>query len=264
MLHKLVGISFLQLSLVASLQAAPKIQGSVNYQFANGNARVTLSCDRIQNDSSENATGTVQVRLWALDAPYKGGTIKGHVLASYTLEGLDGGMGYPSPKRTLNATLPSRKDTYHLCFTVSEYRKSGYVLTDWRMFSKTISLGPLKLFTLGGTWSWQANYAAGTVDLKIDKISHTRTGNTGSLRLSLWATQTPYKGGEISGYQLGYVDKKALSPGYSYTEVSNVAKLKRPPAGTYHMTLVLSEYRDGGYVIVDHRPSTQTARFEAP
>lgn len=261
---RLFGVVCLLLPFISPLAAAPKIKGSVNYQFGKDNTTVTLACDRIQNDSSENATGTVQVRLWALDAPYKGGTIKGHVLASYTLEGLSGGMGYANPKRTLDTSLPSRQDTYHLCLTVSEYRQSGYVITDWRLFSKPLSLGPPKLFSLSGPWSWQANYAAGTLELKVGKISHTRKGDTGTLRLSLWATSAPYRGGEITGYQIGYVEKKALSPGYSYPDVTNTAKLKRPPAGTYHMNLVLSEYRDGGYVIVAYRPSNETARFEAP
>jgi len=186
------------------------------------------------------------------------------VLGSFKLEGLNGGMGYPAPKRTVKPALPSKKASYYVCMTVSEYRKSGYVITDWRMFSDPVTLGPLKLFTLGGAWSWQTSYEGGTVDLNVGKISHTRTGTTGSLRLALWATKSTYKGGSINGYQIGYVDKKALAPGYSYTDVKNVAKLKRPPEGTYHMTLVLSEFRDGGYVIVDYRPSTKTAYFSAP
>lgn len=263
---RLLPFLMLVVSLVMSsgLMAAPKIQGSVNYQFGAGNTSLTMSCGRIQNDSSENATGTIEVRLWALSAPYKGGTISGHVLGNFKLDGLRGGMGYPSVKKNIKPTLPAKKGSYYICFTVSEYRKSGYVITDWRMFSNPATLGPLKLFTLGGAWSWQSNYEGGTVDLNVGKISHNRTGTTGSLRLALWATKSAYKGGNINGYQVGYVDKKALAPGYSYTDVKNVAKLKRPPEGTYHMTLVLSEYRDGSYIIVDYRPSSKTAYFSAP
>jgi hypothetical protein len=264
-----MGLSFrvlliFALSLPAGLQAAPKIKGAVNYQFNASSTSVTLSCERIQNDSAENATGTVEVKLWALTSAYQGGGISGHVLASYKLEGLRPGMGYPAPKRTLKPVMPARKANYYIVLTVSEYRKGGYVITDWRQFSKTASLGPLKLFTLGGAWSWQTSYEGGTLDLKVDKISHNRTGKTGSLRLAVWATKSPYKGGDISGWQLGFVDKKALEPGYSYNDVENVARLKRPPAGTYHMSLVLSEYRDGSYVIVDYRPGAKTASFSGP
>lgn len=252
------------LLLVSGAAAAPKIKGSTNYQFGSGNTSVTVSCERIQNNSTENATGTIQVKLWALSSPYQGGTLSGHVLASYKLEGLGAGMGYPAPKKTLKPTLPSKRGTYYICLTVSEYQKSGYVITDYRNFSKPVSLGPLKLLSLGGAWSWQTSYEGGTINIKVGKISHTRTGSTGSLRLAVWATKNPYKGGGISGTQLGYVEKKALQPGYSYTNVDNVAKLKRPPEGHYYITLVLSEYRDGEYLIVDYMTSSKTAHFSAP
>lgn len=254
----------LWLLLASSLAASPKIKGSVNYQFGSGNTSVTVSCERIQNSSAENATGTIQVKLWALSSPYKGGTLTGHVLASYKLEGLNPGMGYPAPKKTLKPTLPSKRGSYYICLTVSEYQKSGYVITDYRNFSKAVTLGPLKLFTLTGPWSWQTSYEGGTLQVKVAKVSHNRTGSTGSLRLAVWATKAPYKGGGISGTQLGYVEKKPLQPGYSYTNVDNITKLKRPPEGHYYVSLVLSEYRDGEYLIVDHLSASKTAWFAAP
>lgn len=77
--------------MAASLNAAPKIGGGFSYQFTTGNASVTLSLGAITNSSAENATSTILVQLWAMDQQYDGGRLTGHAVASYKLEGLDGG-----------------------------------------------------------------------------------------------------------------------------------------------------------------------------
>lgn len=241
------------LSVVAftiAASAAPKLVGSSGYQFGANNATVTIKCDAISNDSAENATGTIQVRLWALAAPYSGGTISGTVLGEYKLEGLEGGMRYSNFNKTVKTTLPRTKGTYHLCLTLSEYREKGYVITSWSNFAKPVTLSPPRLFTMEGPWSWKSNNDAGTVNMKVQKISHTRSSNTGTLRLELWACPKPYTGGTIYGVKMGSVQKAALKAGFVYSDVDNTAKYTRPVAGTYHVTLVLLEYNDDKYSIV--------------
>lgn len=250
---------FLILFLAIHAHAAPKLAGSAGYQFGANNATVTMKCDAVSNNDAENATGTIQVRLWALDAPYKGGTISGVVLGEYKLEGLDGGMRYPDFNKTVKTNLPRTKGTFHLCLTLSEYREKGYVLTDWRNFDKQVTLSPPKLFVMEGPWNWQTNYEAGTVNMKVKKISHTRSTNTGTLRLELWACAKPYTGGTIYGVKMGSVQKQALKAGFVYSDVDNTAKLTRPKAGTYHVVLVLLEYNNDTYSIVSWlNPSTTT------
>lgn len=243
-------------------QAAPDLVGGSRYSFGANNATVTFGCDYIKNTSSENATGTIVMKLWARSAPYKGGDLGGHLLGSYKLEPLEGGMQYSKLSRTVKCTLPSTRKSYYLVMAVTEYRKGGYVVVDHANFPNTVVLGvPPRQFTLTGPWSWQVSDDYATVDMNVAKISHTRTGNTGSLRLALWATKQPYTGGRISGFEIGMVQKKALDPGYNYSNVQNTAKFVKPPTGTYYVTLLLLEYDGGEYVIKHWLPGSKMTTF---
>lgn len=255
-------VTVLWTALTALSNAAPKITGGTSYKFGANNATVTMNCDAIGNTSTENATGTIQVQLWALSAPFSGGKLSGVMLGTYKLEGLEGGKQYSAFSKTVKATLPKTRGSYHICLTVSEYRGQGYVIADWRNFPNPVTLAPARLFTMEAPWSWQTNPEAGTVNMKVKKISHTRATNTGTLRLGIWATNKPYTGGSINGYQLGYVQKQPLKAGFVYTDVDNTAKLKKPPAGTYYVTLVLMEFSKEDYSIVAWLSSTKPSIFK--
>jgi hypothetical protein len=250
------------LLLTTTAPAALKMYGASKFAFSAGNSKVTFGCGGINNSSAENATGTIMVRLWALDKPYAGGTLNGKVLASYKLDGLNPKAYYSPVSQSVAATMPATRKAYHLCLTVMEYQASGYVISDYRNFDGTTVLGPLKTFTLSGPWSWQTHPDAGTLDIKVAKIAHTRTGNTGTLKLSVWATKSPYKGGSLSGFELGSVSKAALKPGYTYSDVTNTAKYKKPPAGTYYVHILLAEFQNGGYKTVAYLTSGKTTSFK--
>jgi hypothetical protein len=260
-LPKLV-VSTVFLLSVVSLSAAPKFYGSARYQFSSQNTMVTFGCGGINNPSKENATGTIQVKLWAVSTPYSGGSISGRVLGEYKLSGLNPGAYYSPVSKTLKTSLPTARKHYYLVLTLAEYRGGSYGITDYRNFDSQVLLGPVDLFSLTGPWSWAYSTEGGTLDISVAKITHTRSGNTGSLRLGVWATSSPYRGGGIEGYQLGYVNKAALKPGYSYSAVKNVAKYKKPPAGTYHLTLVLMEFSGTDYKIVDYLSASSTHYFK--
>lgn len=233
-----------------SLHAAPDMTGGSRYQFGPNNATVSFGCDRIVNTSSENATGTIMLKLWAMDAPYRGGTLNGYLLGSYKLEALAGGNVYNRPNKSVKCTVPPKRKHWYLCLALTEYRKGGYVIVDHINFNDPVLLGvPPRQFTLSGPWKWQVSGDYATVDIDVAKISHTRTGNTGTLRLALWATKTPYNGGRISGWEVGMVQKKALDAGYNYSNVHNTAKFVKPPTGSYYVSLLLLEYDGGEYVI---------------
>ncbi|MFZ4780648.1 MAG: hypothetical protein ACOYM3_35285, partial [Terrimicrobiaceae bacterium] len=141
---------------------------------------------------------------------------------------------------------------------------ANYVIVDHVNLPATKSLGPLQLFTMAGPWRWQTSYEGGTVDMSVARISHTRTGMTGSLKLSVWVTAQPYRGGQLVGYEIGQVRKDPLKAGFVYTDVKNVAKFVPPPAGTYYPTLVLAESDGNQFNTVAYLSSSTPAKFTAP
>lgn len=248
--------------LAPKVSAEVKIYGSTKYQFSDGNRQVTFGCGGINNPSSENTTGTIKLQLWALDRPYNGGGISGKILAEYKLEGLKPKAYYSPLSRTVAVTSPSVKRRYYLCLTAMEYRAGGYVVSSYRNFDEPVVLGPQKLFTLAGPWSWRTSSEGGTVEINVAKISHTRTGATGTLKLAVWATKKPYNGGAINGFEIGSVIKKALQPGYNYTDVKNTGKYVKPPSGSYFVHILLLEYQDGEYKTVAYLTSGNTTKFD--
>ncbi len=249
------------LCICGQLSAGVKITGSIRYQFGGQNATVSFGCDGIANNSKENATGTLMVKLWALDAPHRGGGISGVGLGSYKLEGLNPGRAYTKLSKTVTSSLPQRKKAYYLCLTVLEFKGGGYVISDYRNFDGSVVLGPLPLFTMTGPWRWQTSTEGGTVDVEVAKISHNRPNGTGTLRLEVWATSKPYTGGGISGFQLGVVKKDPLRTGYSYTNLKNTAKYNKPPPGRYYVSILLSEFSDGEFRAMAHLGSSTAVEF---
>lgn len=92
-------------------------------------------------------------------------------------------------------------------------------------------------------------------------VTNNRSGGTsGTLRLKMWATSTPYQGGTISGYLLASQTLGQLSGGYQYTSLSYTKSLEVPPAGTYHITMTVTEY-DGQDFTMDYVTFDDTATF---
>ncbi len=114
-------------SLLAAsgLLAGPKIFGSTKFQFTTGNASVTFGCGGINNPSKENATGTVMVRLWALNAPYQGGGIRGFQLGSVKKDALKTGYSYTDVKNTAKYAKPPA-GSYYVNLVLSELDEGEY------------------------------------------------------------------------------------------------------------------------------------------
>lgn len=251
------------LGAMGSAQADAKFKGATGYQV-NGNT-VTLTAASVYNPSAENASGTLMLKLWACDQPYKGGSLGGNLLGSYKLNGLSGGQYYSNLSKNVAYTPPAVRKSYYVVLALVEYRDKGYVVVDSRNMPNPAVLGPTKLVEMDGPYRWQTNAAAGTVAIDVGKIKHARPGKTGTLKLSVWATKTPYKGGAIQGYELGSVQKKALEKGYTYTDVKNTAKYTPPPAGTHYVSILLTEFGNNEeYTIMDYFTTATKSTFGAP
>jgi hypothetical protein len=259
-------VAALVVSLITAgwLHAAPRFAGPVRYDFVNQQAQVALSAALIQNNSEENATGTLQLQLWATAEPYTSGTIRGTLLGSAKLEGLAAGQYYKDYRKTVAYSPPKARASYFVTMALLEYREGQYVIVHHVNFDAKASLGPLPLFTMEGPWRYQASNEGGTVEMQVAKISHRRTGNTGSLKLAVWLTKAPYRGGQLHGWEIGQVRKDPLKPGFVYNDVKNVAKYVRPPAGDYYGSLVLFESDGQEFKVMAWLTTSEAAHFSAP
>jgi hypothetical protein len=120
------------------------------------------------------------------------------------------------------------------------------------------------LIKILGKYSFQFNSTAGVatgVTLSADEIENIGTTASGTLRLELWFTTTPWDpAGPNTGYEVA-VDRLTgssngtLGPGQYFQNVSATVPLKQlPPPGTYYVTLVTADYTgvnlgvDDGYI----------------
>jgi subtilisin-like proprotein convertase family protein len=112
-----------------------------------------------------------------------------------------------------------------------------------------------------GDHSYQFDPVAGTFTLKADEIANLGTTMSGSVRLELWFTSTPWDPtGSNSGYevavgQLGGV-AGMIDAGYSVKNFSATVPIKQlPPPGNYFVTLAAADYTgtnpgtDDGYLV---------------
>jgi len=101
-----------------------------------------------------------------------------------------------------------------------------------------------------------------SIAIKADKVANYRSGGTsGTLRLEVWATSSPYSGGKITGYVMGTSVLGVLKGGYNFPSVNKSATFTSPPSGSYYITMTLEEYTASGYVIVDYANFSGTKQF---
>ena len=98
------------------------------------------------------------------------------------------------------------------------------------------------------------NYSGALLRMTADRVRNSRTsGVSGTLRLELWATTTrPFFGQVISAYTLGTYTLGVLPAGTSFTNIdSGSVAFTAPPAGTYYITMALTEFDGSGYPYQD-------------
>ena len=113
-----------------------------------------------------------------------------------------------------------------------------------------------------GTYSYVISPSNNTVQLTVDEIQNVASGGTGTIRLELWLTTSPWNpsgsntGYEIAKDQLAFSTNGTLASGKYFLNISDtVTYAIHPPAGTYYVTLAVAEYSgvslsvDNGFVI---------------
>lgn len=232
------------------------LEGTYGYTISNGTVRI--EADRVVNRRSGGVSGTIRLELWALSSPYGGGNWSGYKIGQTTLGTLNAGFQYANIDRTVTQLSTPPQGTWYLTLMVTEFTgnalNDGFVSRDWGNFSTPWIIGDL---ALEGTVAY--TIAGGSVRLQVDRIANRRSGGTsGSLRVELWATSTPYGGGGLSGYKIGQTSFNPLSAGFSYVDIDRtVTQLVTPPNGTWYLVMTLTEFTgsasNDGYTIANYR-----------
>jgi len=115
----------------------PLLEGNVSCTLADGVAE--LSIDAIGNPrAADNLSGTLSLEVWALDAPYAGGSWVGVPVATVILGTLAGDEQWSSCQFSVPAALPGAGAA--LTVMLREWTPAGYVTRDYRNIACAASL----------------------------------------------------------------------------------------------------------------------------
>jgi DNA uptake protein ComE-like DNA-binding protein len=110
----------------------PRLGGYVGYQIEGD--RVRLSVERIENPrDAANLSGTLALELWALSAPYSGGSFQGVPLAGVAVGSLSGQSVLTNNSFELPLTRPPA-GRWHFVLMLREWTTAGYVTRDFTNF----------------------------------------------------------------------------------------------------------------------------------
>lgn len=113
---------------------------------------------------------------------------------------------------------------------------------------------------LNGQYTYYIDPSAGTVRLTAAQMENLSSNTTGTLRLELWVSTTPWNtaaGASNNGYKIAVMPlggTGTLAPNQTLAGIDQTVAYTKPPAGTYYATLVVAEYTgknidtDNGYV----------------
>ncbi|BBO27481.1 hypothetical protein AltI4_18690 [Alteromonas sp. I4] len=102
---------------------------------------------------------------------------------------------------------------------------------------------PHKKIIFEGTCGYTINKDSGQLELRAEKIAHYGPQElSGTLRLSLWATEYPYNGLALNGYILGSSILGQLKGGKTLLNTTQKVSFVAPESGEYFMILAIQEY----------------------
>ncbi len=169
---------------------------------------------------------------------------------------------------TINDLTPG---TYYLAFHNSSSESHALVYAMYRYSDDSANssgsgsgsgVGNASDVNIDGSVSYEI--ANGLVKIDVERVSNNGGASSGSLGLSLWATNSPYNGGSLSGYQLGSFQLGTLGAGYYYESFTLTDEFNSPPDGDYYISLILTEDVGGQSYIVDYSTFSSRKSFGVP
>lgn len=222
--------------------------------------QVTFEVSAIENSRSSGTSGPLKLKLWATENDDFGST-GGYILSETNLGTLRAGFRLTDLVRTAEFTRPPA-GSYFITLALTESIAAGDATRDYLTFDSPQTFSNGGGNPGGGTGSGQLRLVCDPtcsyeidddfVTLQAGRIENSRSTSTGTLRLSLWATETIYESGDITGYILAEATLGTLAGENAWRDVEATRAFDSPPSGTYYITLVLSEFDGTEYVIADH------------
>lgn len=242
--------------------------GTLGYTLSPSSATAHLRAARVENLSGSRTSGTLLIELWALAAPYNGGSVSGHRMASSRLptQCTDAnGNGTLAPGFQCNdidipstaLTMPPA-GTHTAVYFLMEHAstctaQSGYCIVDWFNFdtngltinSNNTVPSPQGLSLTGA--SYTLNFNANSGSFAATQLKNNSNNTTARLNLELWLTTQPYTGAAFTGYKLLATHLPAncgqqLAPGAACNNISySNSFLTNVPDGTYYVTLFVTQ-----------------------
>ncbi len=257
------------LNLVSA--AAVKLNGPLSWEIAGDSISIYA---KSVNNTGKAVSGDVRLEVWAFTVPYKGQSVSGYKLGSYDLGQLAGKQVVKNIAVSVPYTAPAfyNNDAYYTTIFQYEYKNNAWVVDSYYTFNSTVPLdsgyeGGLSMGATGSKIQYvgQVSYSifGGEVELAAAEIENANASYkiTGTLKMQLWATATPYKSGTINGYVLGEYQIGQLGNGTHYFNVDKTVPYSAPPSGTYYLTMTLDMYNKGVYKIYDHVNFSGTQNF---
>lgn len=219
------------------------IEGNPTVSFASGDVSADITVPRIANRRTTRS-GTLYLQLWATTT--SGGN-RGYQLGQTRLGEIPANMAFNNISDVISVNPPP-PGTYFISLLLAEYPNLDSHVSRVNFVAKTFA-GPVG----GGTGAGIRNGTIGIeapvrvqtlndtsqVSFSVAAVRNRRaTGTSAALSLKLYATDTP---GGTSGYLIAQLPLGALQSGLAFLNVNQTVSAQAPPAGTYFLTVILTE-----------------------
>lgn len=234
----------------ASAHAGARLGSNHGYRIAGDlaclNAELAISADR-------QLAEQWALQLWACDAPYGGGALRGTKIAEAPLA-----VNAETQPQQLYAEafarLPAGDREYSMVLVLASGAEGSFDRV--HDFANYPAREHFTVPRLCGEVSHVSE--PGHVTLSIESVENPRSEEnlSGTLALELWALAEPYTGGQFTGVPLAGVELGRLAGREKLAGLERRLALATPPAAYPHSALMLREWTADGYVTRDFRAFT--------
>jgi competence ComEA-like helix-hairpin-helix protein len=237
-----------------------KIAGSHGYRIEGDMAFLNAEI-AVLGEQAHRAQWALQ--LWACDQAHSGGKLSGFKVAEAPIE-------LPRDKESERqrlqaeafARFPAERRDYSMVLVLASASREG-AFEQVHDFANYPARQPFVTPHLDGAVRYTISES--DVSLRADRVCNPRHHDnlSGSLSLDLFALSEPYTGGEVRGEVVATAPLGQLAGQSLLENVDRTVPFSAPPAGQWHMVLVLREWTlAAGFVIRDF--CSFAAPYETP